>query len=399
MKNIINKLILLIGLFLSIVGCKESEIIKLYSSDKSIPKQVLNLTQEGIFGGAILRYDLPDDPNLLYVKAVFTLPNGKNSEVKGSFYSDSLVIEGYGESGTYPAKVYSVSVGEVLSEPVLIDITPLTPPNQAVIDSLIISGTYGGIKVEVNNPTKAQLAISILRRTADSPWQLVTTEYVKLERYSFYVRGQEPIETIYGFVAKDRWENESMIREETITPILEIKCDPTKFSSYVLPTDNTDYHRSFGGIAALWDEGFGEGKQLFVTQPGLGMDDEGALWLTFDMGSFYYLNRYVWWPRWYKQEQYKAGDPKRWEIYGSAAPNPNGSFDESWILLGIFENLPPSGEHVPTAEDREFAKRGIDYMLPEGLPPLRYIRIKFLENYGSNIYTMQEITWYGSLAD
>ncbi|MFA5848965.1 MAG: DUF4959 domain-containing protein [Bacteroidales bacterium] len=393
-------------LFITIIaivsfGCKKSDIIRPYGSDKTIPKQVLNLSQEGIYGGAIIRYDLPDDKNLSYVKAVYTLSNGKTSEVKASFYTDSLILQGFGETGSYPVKVYSVSTSEVMSEPLTINVQPLTPANQAVIDQLTVIPTYGGIKVDVNNPTKAQLAVSIMKKVSGI-WQLVKVEYVKLANYSFYIRGQESIESTYGFIAKDRWENSSEMREVTLTPILEIQCDATKFKAYTLPTDNILYHTSFGVMSALWDNVFEatNRKGLFVTRPGEGMDEDGALWITFDLGLTYKLNRYVWRPRVAANEQYKAGDPKRWEIYGSNAPNPNGSFDSSWTLMGLFENMPPSGEVVATAEDRAYAIKGIDYMFPESLPPFRYIRIKFLENHGgSNIYTMEETYWYGSIAN
>ena len=56
---------------------------------------------------------------------------------------------------------------------------------------------------------------------------------------------------------------------------------------------------------------------------------------------------------------FKAGHPKHFELWGSNNPNPDGSFDDSWVLLSEYESVKPSGGGVNdalTTEDQEAAK-------------------------------------------
>ena len=68
-------------------------------------------------------------------------------------------------------------------------------------------------------------------------------------------------------------------------------------------------------------------------------------------------------------------------------PNKDGIWDDSWIPLGKFESIKPSGIGTPiTADDIAFATAGIDFELeenefsPNPFVPVRYIRFKLIEN-------------------
>jgi hypothetical protein len=61
------------------------------------PKPVSNPVVTNFPGGARIRYQLPDETDLLYVKAVFTLPNGSHQEVITSVFSNFMEIRGFGD--------------------------------------------------------------------------------------------------------------------------------------------------------------------------------------------------------------------------------------------------------------------------------------------------------------
>ncbi|MDR3246880.1 MAG: DUF4959 domain-containing protein, partial [Prevotellaceae bacterium] len=108
-------------------SCKD-EIRLVYSNESSEkPAQVTVIKNTPRQGGAVIKYIIPKDKNLLGVKAVYER-NGEICETKASLYTDSLTMEGFGDTQTYDVSLYSVGRNGNLSDPIEIQITPLTPP-------------------------------------------------------------------------------------------------------------------------------------------------------------------------------------------------------------------------------------------------------------------------------
>lgn len=97
---------------------------------------------------------------------------------------------------------------------------------------------------------------------------------------------------------------------------------------------------------------------------------------------------------------FKAGHPKHFEIWGSTSPNPDGSFDDSWVLLSEYESVKPSGGGVNdalTAEDQEAAKNGENFIIPDNAPAVRYIRFRTNDTWGNTRYMhLHELTFFGA---
>lgn len=132
---------------------------------------------------------------------------------------------------------------------------------------------------------------------------------------------------------------------------------------------------------------------------------------TWDMGMKAKLSRMKFWPRPDNDDRWNKGMPKVFEIYGSLAPNPDGSLDSSWTLLGKFECVQPSGNgsktpwEAPTAEDIALSNSGLNFeFVPgEGIDlsqPVRYIRFRSLENFNPSQaprLLLAEISFWGTL--
>src|SRR3546814_18376720 len=105
----------------------------------------------------------------------------------------------------------------------------------------------------------------------------------------------------------------------------------------------------------IWNDSQSEND--FVTSPGHGLPQ----WFTFDLGVTARLSRLVLFKRLSNRFLYNSGAVKRWSLYGSNDPNPDGSFDESWIFLMECNSIKPSG--LPpgenTNEDLEYARAEI----------------------------------------
>jgi len=59
--------------------------------------------------------------------------------------------------------------------------------------------------------------------------------------------------------------------------------------------------------------------------------------------------------------------------------------------------IKPSGspQGTVTTADTEFAAKGTEYIFPEGLPPVRYIRIKVIRNYVNQTFmTFGEMSFW-----
>ena len=69
---------ILFGILMTL-GCTELENSPL-ASDDSPPGQVTNIEVQTIPGGAYITYQLPDDPDLLYVKGTYEIREGEIAE-------------------------------------------------------------------------------------------------------------------------------------------------------------------------------------------------------------------------------------------------------------------------------------------------------------------------------
>lgn len=132
---------------------------------------------------------------------------------------------------------------------------------------------------------------------------------------------------------------------------------------------------------------------------------------TWDLGLKAKLSKMKLWPRNNAADRWNRGHPRVFEIYGSLDPNPDGSLDDSWTLLGSFECVQPSGNgtknpwEAPTSEDIALSDRGLDFeFIPrENVDPsavVRYIRFRSLEHFNPTQpprILLAEISFWGTL--
>ena len=120
----------------ALAACADNADLNEPAGSTTPPAQVLNATVKNLPGAAIIYYDLPDDQNLKYVRASYKVDNMVRT-VNASFYTDSLVVEGFPTKGEYDIELYSVSYGEVVSSPLVVKVNPDTPPYQKVRGTLV----------------------------------------------------------------------------------------------------------------------------------------------------------------------------------------------------------------------------------------------------------------------
>ena len=379
-----NKQILIsqVGLFalLVIAGCKKAERGPI-QNDKRAPAPVSNIQVLNLSGAAKLTYTLPKDPDLLYVKAVYKDDDGTEREFKASNYGNTITLNGFGSAAPYEVKLYAVDEGENASSPVTVTVEPTTPPYLITRHSLEAKVDFGGIKVSYTNPDKGDLAIVVLTKDDRDRLRPYNTAYTNLEAGTFATRGLPSKPTEFGIFVRDRWGHLSDTLQITVTPFLEVELDKKLFKAEVLPGDAK---LGYGGsIPNLFNNNYNDA--------GYHTGDGGVMpsWFTVNLGKKAKISRLVWWMR-RQSDQFSYGlhNPRNVEIYGSNNPNPDGSWDNSWTLLAVHEQIKPSG--LPLGQvsqaDKDAATAGETVEISAQFPAFQYIRFKTLRNWSGGSY-------------
>jgi hypothetical protein len=396
-------------------SCKEEDRLDQAVDDSApapLPVTVTGNTSKP--GGAVLKYTVPKDKNLLGVKAVYER-NGEICETEASLYTDSLTVEGFGDTQTYDVNLYSVGRNKKLSEPVKVSISPLTPP--VLTTEISMEATFGGIRLAVsNNPSKAALSILLLVDSANNGrLEYLHTFYTMADHTNFVRRGLDPKEQRFGVVIRDRWSNKSDTVFGFVTPYEEIKLDKTVWTNAKLPTDTWE---PYGGEAIYRLENLWAGPEA------LGNSSSGISYassstapvpqhFTVALGYKASISRMKVWPR--NNELYSGGFPREIELWGSDNPPADGSWD-NWYLLGKWEVFKPSGYGdgrdvgTVTAEDKTYYQSNQEYELAytddisDPFRPVTYVRFKTVSIFGSygtdqkqGVMVMSEIALWGAL--
>lgn len=406
---------------------------------KAVPKQVTVTGTRDVEGASVIYYNRPDDQNLKYVRAVWTTDDGVQMDATASFYTDSILVEGFGAAGQYKVDLYSVSTGEVSSEPVSVTINPKTPPYISAYNNMEMFPYFMGIRASVNNNyTKAKLSLFAYKKNSSGEWDEIGALHTSMDSIDFKVTGQDTLLSEYGFRVRDRWQHWSEMKTFQTTPWWEELCDKKLYSECKVTRINADgenvwdsecldyqghdmhsWSGSYVTFAALWD-----GRIMTTTSYCYHTKPAGTKLpqsFCIDLGKPYTLSRLVFWPRgastnlgagsndW--QYSFSSGMPLRIRLYGATYTggdplNLKDDIEDSdaWILLseeiitradGTVDQV--LGNAIGTDEDRAKIEAGLEILMPSTAPKIRYFRFQTLETYGKvNAVMLDEFNFYGS---
>ncbi|TKG96590.1 DUF4959 domain-containing protein [Puteibacter caeruleilacunae] len=393
-----NILLLVALLLMCVWGCKEN-VLEPYLNDSSVPGAVSVKSIENISGGAIIKYDIPNDEDLLYVKAVFDL-QGKESESRASFYNNEVRIEGFGDTLVHKVQLISVDKSENESEPVAVEIKPLKSAVMSTAETVSIVSSWGGAKFSWVNENEGALTINLLAEDSLGSMVPFNTIYSDDVEGKGYIRGFDPEPRRFAAVIRDRWMNYSDTiwpeGGQMIMPRLEQKVDKSKFKKLILKGDQS-WDQWGGHYENAYD---GNIKSIAHTKGGTGWPHIFSV----DLGAKVKLSRYHMWQRQDspKGQAYAHGNVRRWAVYGTAdTPDEDGSLD-NWTKLMDCTIEKPSGLPVEenTDEDLQLLKKGHEFEVPENAPEIRYLRFVILETWtNSNFTYLAEFNLYGAITE
>lgn len=417
-------------LLLAFASCEELGRIDQIDENAPAPKAATVTSVTTKPGGAIIHYSIPNDDNILGVKAVFER-NGETCESMASRFVDSLVVEGFGDTAERKATVYAVGKNGKLSTGSPVTFTPETPPVQgATVD---LEATFGGVRVKLEgNDSNAALAVVLIQDTlltddgrpaSEIEWEDLYTFHTSAESIVLNRRGLDSKPKLFGVYLRDRWGNISDTLYRSLEPMEEIKLPTAPWKLLMLPTDSYEPHEglwSWYDPAHMWDGNYHADNCVFASKPG-----PRVIWLTIDLGYTAVFSRAQMFHRVY--EVYSGSGVRHFQIWGSTAPNGDGLWDDSWYLLGDFEPLKPSGydeDGLPgtiTQEDIDYWTNTNEFEFPETITdeirepmkPARFIRIKLLDDFETyaaylnadpdfemkTVYVIGELILYGQIPD
>ncbi len=378
-------------------GCKKEigEHKPITKSD-AVPATIKDLQVTNQKGAATLTYTVPNDPSLLYVKATYQIKTGK-AEVKASYYSNRLVLEGFGDTLEHDVQVYSVSRSEVASAPIVVKVKPLQSAIWDVFKSITIADAFGGYNLNASNAAKANVALLVLKKNDFNEFEVDNNKsvYTNADAIDSKVRGLDTLTKTFGFAVRDRWGNTTDTIYRQVKPLYETIFPKSKFREFFLPGDAPQVTNG-AALRYAWDGQYGWPWTSFTDQ---GAGGQGPHTVTFDMGTPGKVSRV-----WYRPYQEWGGQYfylttlKRFQIWGSENPTLNGAYDNSWKLLGTYEIKKPSGLPYGTddAADQAVAAAGFSFEVDINAPKVRYMRIRCLENWGGGTaQNINELAVYG----
>ena len=383
-----------IGLLLS---CSDEDLQTPLEQNGTPPEQVSDVQVENLPGKARLTYTLPVDQDLLYVQANYTLENGREIEVRSSYYNSTMLLEGFSGNSEREVFISTVNRSEVSSEPVSVTVNPGPAPIFDVFETIETGAAFGGIYLNADNPTREDIAILVMEKDEQGDWVINDNSvYSSTNEIAHSIRGMDTIQKEFAFTVRDRWLNYTDTLFTDITPLFEEAIPKSGYRGVVLPNDATRHNST--PIEGLWDNNIWDWPGVYLTS---GTYNDGPHIFTFDIGLEAQLSRVVIWdyPEYFNgRSYYYQGCMRRFQIYGSTELETTGDLD-NWILLGEYEEIKPSGLPYGQQNDEDYqvASAGFSWDIPIDVPKIRYLRVLCLENWaGGENLAISEVQVYGN---
>jgi hypothetical protein len=432
--------------------------------DSVPPGEVSNVLVEPTNGGAMITYTLPGDADLMGAKVEYSLADdGKLISRYASAGSDTIELEGYGDTLQHTAMLYALDRSGNLSAGKPLVIKPKTPPVELVRRTLNAVPAFGGVRLTWDNPAKKEMAVSLYTLDSTGYTVLYDTYFSNDQTGMVTFRPFESEEQQFRVELHDRWNNYASLLDTTLTPLFEISLPGRVNSSQYIWTqygdaDNTNWYRGdirnlMGGDATFsgkafklvhngirvaegasddtyWYPGYGMTLSLYLPElPNISVPF--PLYFTIDMGRKAIYSRMNFLSR-NRSPNYSACLPIDFEIWATNDPKPiseigggdklanlqywtswadvNGTdgWKNDWVKIGDCHLRLSSGESkynasmALSAEDiANYLNNGFDFdMDPNISEGYRYLRWVIHETNTNAIYPMiDEIRFWGAYTE
>jgi hypothetical protein len=157
---------------------------------------------------------------LLGAKAVYLLHEGdERREVYSSAFTDTIIIEGYGNTEEHTVEIFAIDKSNNLSEGVKVTVKPLTPPIQLIRKTLGVIESFGSVHTYWDNEEKKDIVITLY--TVDKNGDHVLQEnYFTNTSGAYSFKGLAPEQQKFHIEMRDRWGNPAASLDTVLTPMI-----------------------------------------------------------------------------------------------------------------------------------------------------------------------------------
>ena len=391
-RNIICIPILL--LLISMVVSCESEDKK----DTTPPGELTITSTEATYGGAIISYTLPNDDDILFVRADYT--NGKGEAVfrTVSKHVNQIEVSGFVLEEDVTVSLTVVDENQNKSKAVEHEIRPLQSFIYLVQETIEIVPDLGGVQVSWENIEEKTVFIYLHIADGDEEETRILSSSNATE--NIFVRGLEAKELGFSTKVEDFDGNiTSLIEEGYYTPLFEEKINKDTWALVSnLSIDGNAYE---GATVNFWDdvvdtfETNSDNSYFIINRNDNGGVLRWPLDIVIDLNKKVKINRFKIWQRafWYngpgdQPYYYQSENLRSFDLFVS--------MDKSeWALLGSFQIEEPTNGDISQALLDE-AVAGHNFNLDEISPEFRYLKFSITSNFGSDSFCHgSEISLFG----
>lgn len=378
MKRFFLLILVLAG---TIQACTEKENVPI-SKETGKPGQVSEVSVVNTPGGAVITYRIPNQAEVLSVKAVYTISTGKKYEAISSMYNNTLSILGYNDEKPHEVLLYTINRAQELSDPVKVTINPKKSPLKLAAETVGIISDFGGARFSWMNDLKSPLAFEMYTPDSLGRMTLVRVVNSQLVEGVQSLRGYPPVSRVFGLVVKDNYGNRSdtiFPSGRQLLPLFEERLPKNAMAIMKLANDQ-NFTNWEGSDQKMIDDdltSFGHSPSSSIPAP-----------FTLDLGVTAKVSRIVLFQRKFSDSYYNWGNPKEFDVYVKVgAPSQSGDWSE-WKQIMKTEIAKPSGTgSTVTDDDLRAAENGHEFTFDLGQEPVRYIRIVVRSTWGSTTFT------------
>ena len=389
------KYIFCLLLFVFFTACEENE-----SQDSTAPGVLVVDEIIPTNGGGIITYSLPDDSDVLFVRAEYTNSLGVDVYRVSSSYNNSIEIDGLNQTTPVSVNLFVVDESENISQAVEVEFTPLPSFIFLVQESIELTPDLGGVKIEWENIAEKTVYVHLKIVVGEDEETRILSSDSPQE--SLFVRGLESVETSFFTKVEDFDGNITELEEKgVLTPLFEEQIDKSTWT--LMSQLSVNGNAWEGSTTAFWDdvvdtaETNSDNSYFIIWRDQNGGTLDWPLDIVINLNKNVRVHRFKVWQRayWYNGPTgvpyyFQEENLRSFDLYAS-----NNAQD--WTLLGQFDIGDPRDGNGNIPENTiEAAADGHDFDLDGVSETFRYLKFSITSNYGSDTYCHgSEITLWG----
>lgn len=390
-----KKLLLLTILFFAASSCSKQD-----DGDTTPPSVLTVDSVTPTNGGGIISYTLPNDDDILYVRAEYTNSNGVDVSRASSSYNNSIEIDGLNQTTALTITLYVVDENYNQSAPIYVELVPLESFIYLVQESIEVNTDLGGFRITWENIQSKTVYVFVhINNGIEEEIRILSSNN---SSESIAVRGLPSEEITISTRIEDFDENSTTLEEKgTLTPLFEQVIDKSTWT--LVASQSVNGNAWEGASVNFWDDVIdttnnnSDNSYFMIWRDLNGGSLNWPLDLVIDLNKNVKVTRFTVWQRayWYNGPSdipyyFQEENMKSFTMYAS-------NDAQVWEELGQFDIGDPrdSDGNIPQSA-LDSAANGHEFELDEVSESFRYLKFSVTSNYGSEAYVNgSEITMYG----